>query len=186
MARLVRADYDTRTVPFAYYESLSRADRAVYRASDSVTSLPVPAARDLAPAVDRLRDALARDDADGVAVASAELAGRISGALGAPPPAVEVLATRPRTESHELHGLYTQEEELAVIRVWMRTARRGHVVAFRTYLRTLLHELCHHLDFNVLGLPRSFHTEGFFKRESSLFHQLVPRTEGTSAQRRGA
>jgi hypothetical protein len=32
----------------------------------------------------------------------------------------------------------------------------------------------HHLDYTLLRLPDSFHTEGFFKRESSLFRQLVP------------
>jgi hypothetical protein len=56
----------------------------------------------------------------------------------------------------------------------MRTARQRRVVAFRTFLRTLLHELCHHLDYQHLRLADSFHTEGFYKRESSLFHQLVP------------
>jgi hypothetical protein len=60
----------------------------------------------------------------------------------------------------------------------MRTACHARVVAFRTFLRTLLHELCHHLDFEALGLSRSFHTEGFFKRESSLFRQLVPSAAG--------
>jgi hypothetical protein len=56
----------------------------------------------------------------------------------------------------------------------MRTARFARVVAFRTFLRTLLQELLHHLDVRFLHLPTSFHTEGFYKRESSLFHQLVP------------
>jgi hypothetical protein len=42
------------------------------------------------------------------------------------------------------------------------------VVAFRTFLRTLLHEVCHHLDYTYLRLPDSFHTQGFFQRESSL------------------
>jgi hypothetical protein len=51
------------------------------------------------------------------------------------------------------------------------------VVAFRSFLRTILHEFGHHLDYELLGLADSFHTEGFFKRESSLFHQLV-RSEG--------
>jgi hypothetical protein len=60
----------------------------------------------------------------------------------------------------------------------MRTARQRRVVAFRTFLRTVLHELCHHLDYLFYRLPDSFHTEGFYKRESSLFHQLVPRDEG--------
>jgi hypothetical protein len=64
----------------------------------------------------------------------------------------------------------------------MRTARHARVVAFRTFLRTLLHELLHHLDLEVLGLDWSFHTEGFFRRESSLFHQLVPEARSTPAR----
>jgi hypothetical protein len=55
----------------------------------------------------------------------------------------------------------------------MRTAKQKRVVAFRTYLRTLLHEVGHHLDYTILGFEESYHTEGFYKRESSLFHQLV-------------
>ncbi len=165
--------YDPR-VPFAYYDRLSRRDQAVYRKSDSVAALPLPGAGELAPAVEALGTALARDDAGAVATASAEIAGRIARAFGAPAPVVEVLAVRPRHDWGELHGLYTQESEVALIRVWRRTARHGRVVAFRTFLRTLLHELCHHLDFEALGLSQSFHTEGFFKRESSLFRQLVP------------
>jgi hypothetical protein len=47
------------------------------------------------------------------------------------------------------------------------------VVAFKTFLRTLLHEVCHHLDYTLLKLADSYHTQGFFKRESSLFYQLV-------------
>ncbi len=52
--------------------------------------------------------------------------------------------------------------------------------AFRTFLRTLLHEICHHLDYELLKLDDSFHTEGFFKRESSLFNQLVAPKEPVS------
>ncbi|MFQ5883375.1 MAG: hypothetical protein ACE5I9_13060 [Candidatus Methylomirabilales bacterium] len=37
----------------------------------------------------------------------------------------------------------------------------------------LLVEVCHHLGHELLGLEESFHTEGFYRRESSLFHQLV-------------
>jgi len=55
----------------------------------------------------------------------------------------------------------------------MRTAQRRQIVAFRTFLRTLLHELCHHLDYELLKLTESFHTEGFYQRESSLLNQLA-------------
>ena len=59
----------------------------------------------------------------------------------------------------------------------MRTAKQKRVVAFRTFLRTLLHEVGHHIDYTLLRLPDSYHTEGFYKRESSLFYQLVPRRD---------
>jgi hypothetical protein len=71
--------------------------------------------------------------------------------------------------------LYTPEEagKPARIQVWMRTAKHKRVVAFRSFLRTVLHELCHHFDYELLRLPETFHTEGFYQRESSLFKQLV-------------
>ena len=53
-------------------------------------------------------------------------------------------------------------------------AQRRQVVAFKTFLRTLLHEIGHHLDYELLELDDSLHTEGFYKRESNFFHQLVP------------
>jgi hypothetical protein len=59
-----------------------------------------------------------------------------------------------------------------VITVWMRTAARQQVVAFRTFLRTLVHEVCHHLDYELLALEETFHTEGFYKRESTLSNAL--------------
>ena len=55
----------------------------------------------------------------------------------------------------------------------MRTAARKHVVAFKTFLRTLIHELCHHLDYELFKLPETFHTEGFYKRESTLVNALL-------------
>jgi len=164
-------------VPFGYYARLSRRDQALYRKSDAVAALrlPPPAIQGLRIDAAALRAALSADDAPRVAAAAARIAGGVAEALGARAPAVHVLAVRPSGAGGELHGLYTLDaEETAVIRLWMRTARHGRVVAFRTFLRTLLHEVCHHLDFTVLGLAQSFHTEGFFKRESSLFHQLVP------------
>ena len=66
----------------------------------------------------------------------------------------------------------------------MRTAHHKRIVAFRTFLRTLLHEVGHHLDYELLALPDSFHTEGFFRRESSLFKQLVPEPAAVAPRRR--
>jgi uncharacterized damage-inducible protein DinB len=89
---------------------------------------------------------------------------------------VKVLAARPHAGWGELHGLYETTHRAAeppMITLWMRTARQKRVVAFRTFLRTLLHEVGHHVDYTLLRLGDSFHTQGFYARESHLFHQLV-------------
>ena len=162
-------------MPFAYYQSLSRKDRAIYDASDRISSIVLPGAEALHPVVDVLRQALDRDDRALVEIASARLVVGINELLQVEPVDVKVLAVRPELRSAELHGLYTRDgERRPRIRVWMRTLRYKRVVAFRTFLRTLLHELCHHLDYTLLGLADSFHTQGFFSRESALFKQLVP------------
>ena len=92
-----------------------------------------------------------------------------------PPVRVRVLARRPADDYGELHGLYEPEDEgvAARITVWMRTAQKKQVVAFKTFLRTLIHELCHHLDYELFALEETFHTEGFYKRESSLSGALL-------------
>lgn len=175
---------------FAYYERLSRPDQATYRRSDAASAFVVPArahpallaeVEALRRALDAARGApggLSRAEPGAVAARCEGICASLSAAFGAPPPAVEVLAVRPSEDWGELHGLYTAGDGKARIRVWMRTAKKGRVVAFRTFLRTLLHELGHHLDFEVLGLEQSFHTEGFFRRESSLLRQLVPEEPG--------
>jgi hypothetical protein len=35
-----------------------------------------------------------------------------------------------------------------------------------------VHELCHHLDYELFAFEETFHTEGFYKRESSLANAL--------------
>ena len=76
----------------------------------------------------------------------------------------------------ELQGLYEPDEvtgATARITVWMRTAQRVRVVKFRTFLRTLVHEVCHHLDYEFFKFPETFHTEGFYARESALMRELL-------------
>jgi hypothetical protein len=162
-------------MPFSYYTRLSPRDRAVYRESDAVTALALPGAETLHPLVADLRGALEREDRAAVEAVAGRLALDITRLVGAPRVALSVLAVRPSSRWGALHGLYTREPRRTPrIPLWMRTVRHKRVVAFRTFLRTLLHEVGHHLDYEHLRLRESFHTEGFFKRESSLFRQLVP------------
>jgi hypothetical protein len=169
-------------MPFSYYARLSKAQQAIYRKSDEVTNVPLPDPAALWPAVESLTAALATEDRAQVQRASERLIKGITEALAMPPVRVEVLAARPHAKWGELHGLYTAERgKVPKIQLWMRTAKQRRVVAFRTYLRTLLHEVGHHVDYAHLGLRDSYHTEGFYKRESSLFHQLVPERRATTA-----
>lgn len=166
---------------FAYYERLSPAQQRIYRASDSIESAPIPAGgTPLAPLVSRLEHALASQQQERLRDACQALSDELCARFRVPPVAVAVLAVRPRLRDGDLHGLYEPGARGAPARVslWMRTARRGKVVAFRTFLRTLVHELCHHLDYKYFRLPETYHTEGFYRRESSLMRQLLPPASG--------
>ena len=57
-----------------------------------------------------------------------------------------------------------------MIRVWMRTAVRKEITSFGTFLSTLCHEFCHHLDFQHFELPDSWHTRRFYERTAVLYH----------------
>ena len=85
---------------------------------------------------------------------------------------IRVLAARPlrvrESWSTELFGDYTPETML--IRVWMRTAVRKDITSFGTFLSTLCHEFCHHLDFQKFGFRDSWHTRGFYERAAALYH----------------
>jgi hypothetical protein len=163
-------------MPFAYFERLTRRQQAIYLQSDAITRVPVRDPARLRPLVAELRRALESGDRRLTESATGLLASGLARALGAPPVRVKVLAARPHARWGELHGLYETARNPAeppLITLWMRTARQKRVVAFRTFLRTLLHEVGHHLDYTRLRLADSFHTQGFYQRESHLFHQLV-------------
>ena len=148
---------------FAYYNRLTRAQKRIYEKSDDVNTVPLPQPASLYPLVDALAEALEREDRRKTQAVSQALVSGLTGRLRVSPVEVEVLAKRPSRTWGELHGLYTPAEDgtPAQVTVWMRTAQRRQVVAFRTFLRTLLHEFCHHLDYELLGLDDSFHSQGF-------------------------
>jgi len=163
-------------VPFAYFRKLNRRQQAIYLRSDGITAVPLPRAAALRPLVAELAEALRGEERPPTEQAAQRLAAGLASALGVPPVRVQVLAARPHATWGELHGLYETSRrpgQPPLITLWMRTARQKRVVAFRTFLRTLLHEMGHHLDYTLLRLGDSLHTQGFYQRESHLFHQLV-------------
>jgi hypothetical protein len=173
---------------FAYYNRLSATRQSIYRQSDQIKTVQLPRPADLRPWVVELEPALKSENRREVERLCQGIADGIVSQLEAPPVGVQVLAARPSDDWGELHGLYMPEEQatMAKIQVWMRTAKHKRAVAFRSFLRTLLHELCHHLDYEFFHFPETMHTEGFYNRESSLFHQLVPeaRLKQRAASRR--
>ncbi len=161
---------------FDYYNRLSASRQSIYRQSDAIIAIRLPNAEPLRAPAQSLIEALKSEKRTSVQGLSQQITDGIIGQLLVPPLRTQVLAVRPSDDWGELHGLYLPEEDgkTAKIQLWMRTAKHKRVVAFKSYLRTLLHEICHHLDYELYKFPETFHTEGFYNRESSLFHQLVP------------
>jgi hypothetical protein len=162
-------------MPFAYFDKLSAARKVVYLRSDAIERIALPPGPALTHVVAQIEDELQAERRKQVEVAAQALLSDLTQRLKVPPVRVKVLTVRPSGNWGELHGLYEPEEDgvSALITVWMRTVARKQVVAFRTFLRTLLHELCHHLDYELYKFPETFHTQGFYKRESNLMAQLA-------------
>ena len=161
-------------MPFPYYDRLSPARKRIYRQSDAIGPLALPPGVALGSTVAAIRAALTGDRRDDLQRACQRLCDALTAGYAVPPVRVLVLARRPSDDYGELHGLYDPEEgrRRARITVWMRTAAKQQIVAFKSFLRTLVHELAHHLDYELFALPETFHTEGFYKRESSLANAL--------------
>jgi hypothetical protein len=161
-------------MPFSYFDRLSASRKKIYLRSDAIDKVELPHG----PSVERLlRDmelALAAENRGEAERFAQALLNDLTTRLKVPRVRVRVLSVRPSGNWGELHGLYEPFEDGTppLLTVWMRTVARKQVVAFKTFLRTLLHELCHHLDYELYKLPETFHTEGFYKRESSLYYQI--------------
>ena len=162
-------------MPFPYYDNLSDTKKRIYRKSDAIESIPLKDPGRIHPVTIKLKTSLEENKRRNVAKHASELCRRVCKGLDTKTLIVKISSKRPSSAAEELHGLYEWTEgESPVLTVWMKTAVKGQVVAFKSFIRTVLHELCHHLDYMYFDLDDSFHTEGFFKRESSLYKQIVP------------
>jgi hypothetical protein len=162
-------------MPFPYYSSLSAAKKRVYRKSDAIGSIPLEHPERIHPVTVGFKKSLEERRRRDLAKHASEICRLVCEDLGIETLAVKIRSRRPSSSAEELQGLYEQTtEDTCVLTVWMKTAAKGQVVAFRSFIRTVLHELCHHIDYKYLKLDDSLHTEGFFKREASLYKQIVP------------
>ena len=169
---------------FAYYDKLSAQSKRTYRKSDAIARVEVPEIAGLVPVAAAIGPALAAENVAAVQRTCQALVDALNARLGTPSVVVKVLERRPANSDYELQGLYEPDEVTggtARITVWMRTAKKDQVVKFRTFLRTLLHEVCHHLDYELYKLAETFHTEGFYARESALMRELLGEPPRASA-----
>lgn len=162
---------------FSYYNRLSAERKRTYRKSDEIR-LTLPGGVEAGKLIRKLEQKLKAEARAEIQATCQELLNRLTRAFAVPNVGVAVFAVRPNNSGGELHGFYEpmEDDRLARISIWMRTAQRKQVVAFKTFLRTLIHELCHHLDYELFQLAETFHTEGFYKRESSLVYALLGQT----------
>jgi hypothetical protein len=162
-------------MPLPYYDNLSAIQKRIYRKSDAIQSIPLENPSGIHPVIIKLKKSLEDNKRRDVAKHASEICRLVCEGLGTETLTVKISSKRPSSSTRELHGLYEWTDgEASVLTVWMKTAAKGQVVAFKSFIRTVLHELCHHIDYTYFDLEESFHTEGLFKRESFLYKQIVP------------
>ena len=170
----LRTNTDTR-LPAYFYRLSSRAQRA-YLQGDSIERFDLVPSPIVRTTLDALIRALDADNLSATSACAQALAAEVCRLLGAQPVRVQVRGVRPRNSRSELHGLFhlydPRQRKPPYIELWMRTAQRHDVVKPKTFVRTLMHEVGHYLDYALLKLDNSFHNSGFFKRESSLVRAL--------------
>jgi hypothetical protein len=140
--------------------------------SDQRNLIPLPPDRRLLASAELIERAMKDGTTGDVQRACAEFLRTASVFYCVPECSVRVLAARPlrvrEYSTTELFGDY--HPGALVIRVWRRTAIRKEITSFGTFLSTLCHEFCHHLDFHRFGFRDSWHTRGFYERTALLYH----------------
>lgn len=149
-----------------------KANRTGFLESDRIRTLDLPQDEGLLKTAKSIESLMKAGTTVAVRRACAEFLDAASNFYKVPDCGIRVLAARPlRVREHwatELFGDYSPEPML--IRVWMRTAVRKEVTSFGTFLSTLCHEFCHHLDYQKFEFRDSWHTRGFYERAGALYH----------------
>jgi hypothetical protein len=146
--------------------------RKEFEESDRLGVLALPPDGRFQELAHRIESAMGDGSPAGIRIASAEFLITAADFYQVRRPDVRALAARPlrvrESSTTELFGDYTPGT--LVIRVWTRTAVRKQVTSFGTFLSTLCHEFCHHLDCERFKFNRTPHTRGFYERTAILYH----------------
>src|SRR5579863_10280864 len=144
-----------------------------FRQSEELAAMELPAKSELPQLASAIESVMKEGSPAQVRLACAEFLSAAAGFYNVRAPEVRALAARPLRVREggwqtELFGDYAIRD--ALIRIWTRTAVRKQVTSFGTFLSTLCHEFCHHLDCQKFGFVRSPHTRGFYERAGLLYH----------------
>jgi hypothetical protein len=153
-------------------DSPPRRSLKSFRESDQRDLLPLPADNRLLASAAAIEAAMKGGDSSDIQRACSDFLRIAAVFYSVPECTVRVLAARPlwvrEYSTTELFGDY--HPSTLVIRVWKKTAIRKEITSFGTFLSTLCHEFCHHLDFHRFGYRGSWHTRGFYGRTALLYH----------------
>lgn len=153
-------------------DALPRKNRAGFLESDRNRTLDLPRDGRLPSIARSIESAMRCETSLHVHRFCAQFLSAASEFYQVPNCAIRILAARPlrvrERGTFELFGDY--DPETSAIRIWMRTAVRKEITSFGTFLSTLCHEFCHHLDFQKFGFKDSWHTRGFYERAAVLYH----------------
>jgi len=147
-------------------------DQLGFLESDRINILDLPQDARLLPEIAKnIEAAMQTGKTTEVRAACAEFLSQASRFYQVPKCGVRVLTARPlkgREWVTELFGDY--DPTTMLMRLWMRTARKKEITSFGTFLSTLCHEFCHHLDYHLFKFRDSWHTRGFYERTAVLYH----------------
>jgi hypothetical protein len=145
-----------------------------FERSEQLRELKLPPAAALRQLAAELEIDLKREDRGQIEKICNRIAATVAASYGVAAPPVKVLGARPLKQDgdwvDETFGDYSFDS--ARIRLWMRTAVLEKVTSYGTFLSTLCHEICHHLDVVHFDLPHTYHTLGFYERAGMLYHHV--------------
>jgi hypothetical protein len=152
------------------FNAQARRDR---EQSNAVLEMKVEISPEMTAAAGRIRRALAARDPSLVMAASLAFVDALCDSAKVPRVPLRIIPQRKRSGRAGFHGGCGPK----FITVYLRAARAGRFITFRTFVKTVCHEVCHHYDWKVLGLANSLHTKGFARRVDILCRHVLESLE---------
>jgi hypothetical protein len=156
------------------YIPQNQEEKQEYNRSGDMVAIALPLQEPLLRMAKQLEAAMVDENKREMEAACNAIAVYIAESFHVSPPKVRVLGVRPLTsvgnDVEELFGDF--DFKTKKIRLWMRTAVLEKVTSYGTFLSTLCHEICHHLDVVQFDFPNTFHTRGFYERAGLLYHHV--------------